>query len=432
MDSFIFSAYKNTNKSVFAYLCSLKKHGCLLLCLVFVAGMSFSSCRNQNGGQQVNGAFVQEKGGEADTEYDFEAILRSGELIVGTMSGPDTYYDFNGREMGTQYDLCNLFAQQEGLHIRVELYNDTLQMLNALRHGDVDMLVFLIPKKMLDSDKDLVASGARDTTNHASWAVNSRATGLSEALAAWYHDGLWDEIAKAEAETSKLRRHVVRTPRAAYISKEKGIISVYDANFKEASQTTGWDWRLIAAQCYVESAFDPNAVSWAGAQGLMQIMPKTAKSLGLTDAFNPVENIRAAARYIKQLSASLRNIPSAHERTLFVLASYNGGLGHIEDARALAEKHGKNKNRWSDVAPFVRHLSEPQYYRDPVVRHGYMIGSETYEYVEKIAALYAQYGGSVLNSGVSASTLSQDGRKRENKYTKGTKVLGVEELERQE
>ena len=402
-----------------------------MFCFLAAVLFFFTACRNQNGKQETNGAFVKEQSGGAAADFDFDAILRSGELIVGTMSGPDTYYDFNGKELGTQYDMCHLFAAQEGLHIRVELYNDTLQMLHALKQGDVDLLIFQIPQQVLAKDKDLTAAGARDTLRHTSWAVNGKAKGLYDALAGWYDDKLWEEVSKAEEENSKLRRKVIRTPRAAYISKEKGIISVYDAHFKEASKTTGWDWRLIAAQCYVESAFDPNAVSWAGAQGLMQIMPKTAQSLHLTDVFNPVENIRAAARYIKLLSSSLSSIPSAQERTLFVLASYNGGLGHIEDARALAQKYGKNKNRWSDVAPYVKLLSNPQYYRDPVVKHGYMIGSETYEYVEKIAALYAQYGGRAMFSGTSATPVQPDSHKRENKYTKGTKVLGVDELERQ-
>ena len=74
-----------------------------------------------------------------------------------------------------------------------------------------------------------------------------------------------------------VKRHV----RAPYISRSKGIISQYDAEFMKGSRHIGWDWRLIAAQCYQESGFDPNAVSWAGAKGLMQIIPSTAASLGI-------------------------------------------------------------------------------------------------------------------------------------------------------
>jgi membrane-bound lytic murein transglycosylase F len=141
------------------------------------------------------------------------------------------------------------------------------------------------------------------------------------------------------------------------LSRQKGIISQWDAYFIRYSSLIGWDWRLLAAQCYQESAFDPKAVSWAGAQGLMQLMPATAARMGisLAQVFEPERNIEGGARYLRHLSEIFDDIPNRQERLNFVLAAYNGGPGHVRDAMALAAKHGKNPKRWADVDYYILH-----------------------------------------------------------------------------
>lgn len=161
---------------------------------------------------------------------------------------------------------------------------------------------------------------------------------------------------------------------------------------------------MLAAQCYQESAFDPAAHSWAGAVGLMQIVPSTGAQLGIArqDLTNPEQNVAAAVRYIAQLNAKFADIAAPMERRRFVLAAYNGGYLHIRDAQALARKHGKSPARWADVAEFVLKLQQPAYYRDPVVRHGYMRGSETTDYVERIERRWQQYRGFGGGAGIVA------------------------------
>lgn len=127
----------------------------------------------------------------------------------------------------------------------------------------------------------------------------------------------------------------------------------------------------------------------------MQIMPSTADHLGLprSEMTNPEKSVEAAVRLLAELSGHFRDIPSAEERRCFVLASYNGGANHIRDAMALTSKYGGNPRRWSHVAPYVLKLQQSQYYNDPVVRYGYMRGSETVDYVDRIRQRYAQYRG---------------------------------------
>jgi membrane-bound lytic murein transglycosylase F len=122
-------------------------------------------------------------------------------------------------------------------------------------------------------------------------------------------------------------------------------------------------------------------------------MPSTAKKLG-TDSLSmrkPEVSVKTAATYLKRVDNIFRFIEDKSERTKFVLASYNAGVGHIRDAMALAEKNGKSPNRWSDVKVFVLLKAKPEFFNDPVVRHGYLRGEEVYNFVEEIMVRYQEY-----------------------------------------
>lgn len=366
---------------------------------------------------------------QTDSAYDLSEIAQGGELIVTTLSGPDTYYDYQGRGMGLQYALAENFALAEGLRLQMVVAHDTTELLQLIESGEADVAAFPIPAALIQSHS-LAEAGCTDPNTAKSWAVRRNAPQLQQALNDWYTPSLQTTLAQGIKTQLKEGRKVIKKVRAPYISREKGLISTYDHLFREAAVATGWDWRLIAAQCYQESGFDPNARSWAGAQGLMQIMPGTAQMLGLTNVYEPSENVAAAARYIKKLSASFADIRDRHERIKFVLAAYNGGSFHIRDAMALAKKHGRNPQRWDDVAAYVRNLSQPQYYNDPVVKSGYMIGDETYNYVYSIMERWRAYGGHVAGSGSYVGAPTQ--AKRPNKYTRNNEVLSPEQLEEAE
>ena len=133
-----------------------------------------------------------------------------------------------------------------------------------------------------------------------------------------------------------------------------------------------------------------------GALGLMQLLPSTADAMGVPadKRFDPEQNIAAAARYIRKVSQSFSDIKDSDERIRFTLAAYNGGVGHVQDAQTLAQKAGRNHHIWQEVAPYILHLSEPRYYRDPDVKNGYMRGTETEAYVRLIMQRWEDYRGS--------------------------------------
>jgi len=178
-----------------------------------------------------------------------------------------------------------------------------------------------------------------------------------------------------------------------YFSLTGGKISKYDDEIKKNALKLNLDWRLLASIIYQESQFKPNTTSWAGASGLMQLMPATAKRFGVEDLSNAHENLEAGVKYLKWLEKYWgKKIPNATERIKFVLASYNIGPGHIVDARSLAEKYNADPNTWyGNVETYLLKKSETKYYNDEVVKLGYARGKETVKYVREILDRYEQY-----------------------------------------
>jgi membrane-bound lytic murein transglycosylase F len=166
--------------------------------------------------------------------------------------------------------------------------------------------------------------------------------------------------------------------------------SPFEDLIRKASEEAGWDWRLISSLIYKESGFDPQAVSFAGAAGLMQLMPETAESLGIEDVFNPAQNIRGGIQLLSWLNEQFKSdIPDEQERLKFVLASYNVGLGHVKDAQRLAAKFGKDPLKWAGhVDYYLLNKSDEKFYSDEVVRWGYCNGREPYDFVISVLRNY--------------------------------------------
>ena len=175
---------------------------------------------------------------------------------------------------------------------------------------------------------------------------------------------------------------------------KKGQLSIYDALFKKYGAEIGWDWRMLASIAYQESNFDASAVNWIGASGLMQIMPKTARSVGVSkdSLFKPNQNVLAAARLLKIYERYFSIISNKEQRIKMTLAAYNCGLGHVTDARALTRKHGRNPFIWEDnVRTFILLKSQPKYFEDRVCKSGYLRGTETVAFVSEVWDRYNQY-----------------------------------------
>jgi membrane-bound lytic murein transglycosylase F len=177
-----------------------------------------------------------------------------------------------------------------------------------------------------------------------------------------------------------------------YLTSETGRLSDYDDLLRRYSREIGWDWRLLASLAFQESRFDRNARSWAGAQGLLQLMPATAAEHGVTNLTDPEQNVIGGTRFLAWLMNYWEDeIEDEDERRKFILASYNTGAGHVGDARRLAEAHGDNPDVWEDVAFWLLKKSERRYYTHPVVQFGFSRGYEPVAYVRVILDRYDHY-----------------------------------------
>lgn len=177
-----------------------------------------------------------------------------------------------------------------------------------------------------------------------------------------------------------------------YSSLGGNKLSPYDELIQTGAEKLGWDWRLLAAVVYQESKFKPGDESWAGARGLMQLMPETAKRFGASDLNDPTQSMKAGVNYLMYLEKYwTKRIPEQQERLKFILASYNAGLGHILDARKLCHKYGKDEAIWANVEYFLLKKSDPKYYRDPLVVTGYCKCEEPVNYVNFVLERFEEY-----------------------------------------
>ncbi|MBL8020352.1 MAG: transporter substrate-binding domain-containing protein [Leptospirales bacterium] len=226
------------------------------------------------------------------------------------------------------------------------------------------------------------------------WIVRNRSPELLSTVNAWIRK------MKTTDSYALIYNRYYRDPRlyrervaSEFFSTSGGRVSPFDAVFKKASQQYKLDWTLLAAVAYQESRFDPNARSWSGAQGVMQLMQPTAVEFGAPNAFKPDDNIMAGSKYLVYLDERWKkDITDPDERLRFVLASYNAGMAHVDDARRLASKYGKDQNKWADnVEVFILALSKPEFFNDPVVQYGYLRGEEPYNYVRQILERQEHY-----------------------------------------
>lgn len=303
------------------------------------------------------------------------------------------------------YRIKNLNQELGGGIDIVPISRDSLiteELIGMVDHGE-------IPLTIVDSDiaglnksyyPGLDIGMKISLDQYSSWAVRNGLDSLASRISGWQkrkeNTEVMREIYKKYFEISKYSASDSAPTQSLGLNVRKGgRISQYDESFRRHAHISGFDWRLLASIGFNESRFDNGITSWAGARGIMQIMPATANSLGVSPESldNPDYNIMAAARLLKRLDDHLADkVPHHEERIKFVIAAYNCGLGHIYDAIALAEKHGLDPTKWlGNVSEAALMKSRPQYYNDPVVKNGYFRGRETTEFVDKVMDVYDYY-----------------------------------------
>lgn len=427
---------------------------------------------------------------------DLPQLHVNGELRVITLYGPSSYFIYRDKEMGYEYEICSLLANDLGLHVKMIVAPNRLAMYQMLKNGIGDVIAYNMPVKQenktdfdycgrvflskqvivqrrnsenpiiqrvtdlngktivvhensayLDrlqnlneeiggeidietipedslSEEELIAMVAKGNIDYtvsdnniaaynttfypnihsglnisfpqrSSWAVRKSSVKLAQAIDLWFKENIetkrYREIRHKYFEEEK-RNYSQK--RFNQLPIKKGQISIYDELFKYHAEKIGWDWRLLASIAYQESEFQHRATNWTGATGLMQIMPKTGKAMGVSkdSLFVPYYSILAASRLLKHYERKLKDIKNPEEKLKITLAAYNCGIGHIFDARELTRKYGGNPSHWEgQVEKYVLLKSRSEYYEDPVCKQGYLRGGETVAFVAEVWERYQFY-----------------------------------------
>lgn len=324
--------------------------------------------------------------------------LSSNSLItdVTQLVGRDIYV-----EAGSKYlqRIENLNSELGGGIIIHSVDRDTLITEDLIKM----VSEYMIPLTIVDSDiarinktyyPELDITMPVSFPQRSRWAVNKKDKWLADSIDNWIKADRPrqenDTLLKRYFELSK----ILPNDSDLVLDLSSGRISPYDNLFRQLTRDTDIDWRLMAAIGYVESGYKNEVQSWAGASGIMQIMPSTARAYNVDPArlIDPATSIELAVKIFTELDRNLtQKVPDRNERIKFVLASYNAGLGHIYDAIALAKKTGQDPAVWfGNVELALALKSKPEYYNDPVCRCGYFRSTQTTEYVHEVLDVYDQ------------------------------------------
>lgn len=297
----------------------------------------------------------------------------------------------------SSYDCLKSLEDQIGDTISIiEVPFETEELIAMVARGDIDFAV-------CDENVATVNAGYFPVIDvgtpvsflqHLAWGIRKEKSDKLESVL-----NAWIVTFKKTDSYSLLYAKYFRNNRSNTIftndhySFGTGKVSPWDNMIKSFSDSLKWDWRLLASLVCQESRFDPAVRSWAGAFGLMQIMPETGKIYGIDIKSSPENNMKAGILYINYLQNFFSDkIPDSDERLKFVLAAYNAGAGNIVDAMKLAKKNGKNPLLWDEnVAIYLLKKSEPEYYNDPVVENGYCRGIESVNFVSQVLKRYSEY-----------------------------------------
>lgn len=280
--------------------------------------------------------------------------------------------------------------RRQGIDIKIELHQDlpTEELIQQVAQGDIKLTVADSNIARLNQRHypRAVMAGAISELQQLGWAVHPEAQQLREKINSFFatikDNGRYDEIYnKYYGNVENFDYVDVR----AFHRSVRSKLSRYSPFIKAAAKKHGFDWRLIAAQAYQESHLNPWAKSSAGAKGLMQLLTSTARSLNVTDAYNPVDNINGGVQHLKNLY-DLFDGATEEDRLMIALAAYNVGQGHIEDARKLAVKKKLDPDQWESLSQTLPLLTYRKYYKN--TKYGYCRGTEPVIYVKQIMIYY--------------------------------------------
>ncbi len=254
----------------------------------------------------------------------------------------------------------------------------------TLSYAIVGSLAAAIARNIyLDFDVAFTAGAKRPLA----WAVPDTYPGLRDDLdrflARVQRDGTLERLIERYVPDA---RAFLRLDASGLMDRMRRVLPQYGSLFHDAQEKTGIEWRLLAALAFQESKWDPAAESETGVRGLMQLTEDTARRMGVTNLLDPAQNVLAGARYLADLKKRLPERIQEPDRTWLALAAYNIGLGHLEDARILAQRQGLDPDHWVSVKKVLPLLALPEHYER--AKLGYARGGMPVAFVDRVRGYY--------------------------------------------
>ncbi len=358
--------------------------------------------------RSVQQVIVQRKPGISNNPSD--SIKRNDTLLTSPqdLSNKIVYVADNS----IYYNRLKQISDSDGINIDVRILSDdrgTDDIIEAVSNGEINYTIANKDVALLNKSyfENLDVNTAIGNPQNLHWAVRKNSEDLLEDVNKWMQT-----FEKEKLYTVIYNKYFNDDKNIQFgynddATLQQGMISRYDVIIQRYAKNINWDWRLVAAIVSQESNFNANARSWCGAQGLMQLMPGTARQVGVPAGmvYVPDKNVKGGTDYLKYLEKSYLNISDFTQRIKFILASYNAGPGHVQDAARLAEKNGYPKDKWDgSVEYFMLYKSNPKFYNDPVVKYGYCRGQEPFNYVRRIIKKYFDYQSNVNITSASDNT----------------------------
>ena len=292
----------------------------------------------------------------------------------------------SGQEAGGTSLLCGYnhfllrgFASDSGRKAAIRLAGRKESVLDSLRSGSLDVVSF-----------PYIDSLSQDSTL---LAISVDSCGL------WVFSAQSDQAARASKWLEEYRSsesyYATRQPYFDLFTPGKrdssAFISPYDSLIRVYADTLGWDWHMLAALIFKESRFHIEARSQMGAEGLMQLRPRTARHFGCTDLLDPAQNINAGVKLLLSLRSRYSKMASGEELTKYTLAAYNAGTGRIKDCINHARHLGVDVSRWENVAEVIPQMQDDSIAALEHISLGRFEGRETVSFVRQIYSYSNRY-----------------------------------------
>lgn len=321
------------------------------------------------------------EGGKPMSGAHTEDVFAGKEVVV-VLDLCDDMYSAHGLETGFSYRMAEKFAEDNRCEVKIISAGKNENWLDSLQQGKADIVIMHAQDSIAD---DILLS--RNVDEHTVWGINNDK--YLKQVNSWIsHITSQEDYSRIKSRYSRVY-NPIRSVENGIVSSP---ISPYDSIIKKYAAELGWDWRMLAAVIYQESKFSINSTSQRGATGLMQVMPRTAESYGVTDLLDPEENIKAGTRHLNRLQRLYVNEGLEHSELIkFTLASYNAGEGRIADCRNFAGSRNIDNRIWDEIVNLIPEMREDSILEEESVKLGKFRGHETIAYIDSIMALYEAF-----------------------------------------